>query len=306
MKPDQLASNIENIILKAIQDFDEGLASSQVNAYNKLIALMKEISIDSKGLIKRTAANVKVLKGITKALNETLLTPTYKARVAKYLRAYDTIENEQLLYFKTIKASFEASAMLETIKSSTIESVVSSLTEIGLEEYFTKPLKEIIYRNISTGGSYAEFQQEIREYIIGTPEVEGRFLKYTRQITNDTISSYNAQYNQSASQDLGLVFYKYLGGKKDTTRAFCEERYGKFFHIEEVKGWGRGERCCGLSWPQNKKWAGMRKGTNENNILIFRGGYLCRHQIIAVSEAIVPETVINRAIQEGYLNKQAA
>jgi hypothetical protein len=303
MEPETLASNIEDIILKSIKDFDEGLAKSQVAAYNKMIGLIKELSLDSAGNIKRTAANIKLLKGITKSIQDTLLTPAYKARVAKYLNGFDSIANEQLLYFKAIKVGYEASIIQETIKSSFVDSTIGALTETGLNEYFTQPLKDIVYRNISSGGSYATFQQEIKDYILGNDKIDSKLLRYTRQITNDSISNFNGEYNQSISQDLGLVFYKYLGGKKDTTRAFCEERYGKFYHIEEVKGWGKGERCCGLHWPQNKSWAGMRTGTNENNILTFRGGYSCRHQIIAVSQAIVPKDVIKRAKDQGVFSE---
>jgi hypothetical protein len=301
MKPEALASNVEDIILTAVQDFNEGLEKSQVTAYNKLIAEFKNLAIDSRGNIKRTAENVKVLKKINKAINDSLLTPTYKKRVSTYLKSFDLIESEQLNYFAALTEGAKATTMMEAVKVQAIESTISSLAETGLQEYFTKPLKDIIIRNISTGGSYAEFQEEIRTYILGNKEVDGQFLRYTRQITNDSLSVYNRNYNDGVSKDLGLVFYKYTGGLKDTSREFCEERNGKYFHIEEIKGWGRGEKCCGLSYPQGKKWPGMRKGTNENNILSFAGGYACNHQMIAVSESIVPKEVIERARDKGYL-----
>lgn len=302
MQPDKLASNIEDIILTAVKDFNEGLEKSQVTAYNKLLAEIKNLSLDARGNIKRTAENVKILKRISKAMNDVLLTPTYKKRVRDYVGSFQKIADEQGLYFRVIEKAFEASFMLEAVKTQAIESAITSLTETGLEEYFSKPIKDILYRNISTGGSYSSMQEEIREFILGNDEVDGRFLRYTRQITNDSLSVYNRNYNDTISQELGLQFYKYTGGLKDTSREFCEERNGKFFHREEIKSWGKGEKCCGLSWPQNKKWPGMRKGTNESNILSFAGGYLCSHSIIAVSEAIVPEEVIERAREKGYLN----
>lgn len=305
MKPEQLASSIDGIISKATENFIEGLEKSQVSAYTKLIGLVKELAIDSKGNIKKTAANIKILKGITKSMSDTLLTPKYKQRVGAFIKAYDKIEDEQLTYFQVIKEGYQASAMLEVIKTQAIDSAITALTETGLETYFSQPIKDIIVRNITTGGSYSEFQEELRTFIIGNEEVDGRFLQYTKQITNDSISTYNAQYNQSVSEELGLVFYKYTGTEKDTTREFCRERKNKFFHIEEIKSWGEGEKCCGLSWPSKKEgrayWPGMRKGTNKSNVMAFRGGYLCMHQLIAVSEGIVPKDVIDRARDAGYL-----
>lgn len=305
MTPDQLASNVEDIILKAIDDFNEGLQSSQVNAYNTMVGLIKELDLDRNGNIKRTASNVRKLRGITKSIEDTLLTDTYKKRVSKYIKSYDSVGAQQNLYFATIKKGFEVAPTLEIIKNEAVDSVVSSLTETGLQEYFSAPIKNILYRNISTGGSFSSMQEELRTHILGTAETDGAFLKYTKQITSDSLSGYNATYNNAVSKDLGLVFYKYTGSSKDTTREFCLERKNKFYHIEEVKNWGNGEKCCGLHYPVKKNgkpsWPGMRKGTNENNIITFRGGYSCMHQLIAVSQGVVPDEVVKRAKEKGYL-----
>lgn len=305
MTAEQLGSNIEDIILKAVGDFNEGLESSQVNAYNKTLSLIKELTLDANGNIKKTAQNVKVLKGISKSIEETLLTDTYKKRVGKYLKVFDAVEKEQVLYFSVIKEGFKANATLEAIKGTTIENTVSALTEAGLNQAFTEPVKQILYQNISTGGSYTTLANQLREYIVGTEDAEGAFLRHTKQVTKEAVKTYNSTYNQSVSQDLGLVFYRYVGGLKDTSREFCTERNKKYFHIEEIKSWGKGEKCCGLSWPVKKNgvpyWDGMKKGTNENNIIINRGGWECNHQYVAVSQAVVPEEVIKRAKEAGYL-----
>jgi hypothetical protein len=75
---------------------------------------------------------------------------------------------------------------------------------------------------------------------------------------------------------------------KDTSREFCDQRHGKYFHRKEVEAWA------------NLSWAGKIQGTNSSNIFIYRGGYHCRHQLIPVSAASVPRSVIERAINEGY------
>lgn len=305
MTAEELASNIEDTILKAVGDFNEGLESSQVNAYNKMLSLIKELSLDSRGNIKKTADNVKILKNISKSIEDTLLTDTYKKRVGKYLKTFDALEKQQNLYFSVIKEGFKANATLGAIKTQAIDSTVAALTEAGVNQVFTEPIKNILYQNISTGGSYSTLTNQLREFMVGTDQVDGAFLRHTKQVTKESVKTYNATYNQSVSQDLGLVFYRYVGGLKDTSRAFCEERNKKFFHIEEIKSWGKGEKCCGLSWPVKKNgapyWEGMKKGTNENNILINRGGWECNHQYIAVSQGVVPDEVVKRAKDAGYL-----
>lgn len=305
MTAEQLGSNIEDIILTAVEDFNEGLESSQVNAYNKLLGLVKELSLDSRGNIKKTAANVKVLRNISKAIEDTLLTDTYKKRVGRYLKAFDAVEAQQTLYFNVIKEGFKANPMLEAIKTQSIDNTIAALTESGLNQAFTQPVKDILIQNITTGGSYSTMTEQLREFVIGNEEIDGAFLRHTKAITTDAVKSYNATYNQSVSQDLGLVFYRYVGGLKDTSRAFCEERNKKYFHIEEIRDWGRGEKCCGLSFPVKKDggayWDGMKKGTNENNILTNRGGWMCNHQYVAVSQGVVPDDVVKRAKEAGYI-----
>ncbi len=304
MTTDQLASNIEDIILKAVGDFNAGLEKSQVTAYNKLIALIKDLKLDARGNIKSTAENIKLLRSINKAMEDTLLTDTYKKRVANYVGEFSKIQGAQAVYFNTIKKGFDGVAVLESIKTQSIENVISTLTESGLQEYFTNPIKNIITRNITTGGSYAALQEELRTYILGSEDIDGRFLRYTKTITTDSIRDFNSTYNDGISNYLGLDFKKYTGGLKDTSRAFCIERNGKYFHLEEIKAWGRGEKCCGLKLPDLKNggpsWDGMRKGTNESNITTFRGGNGCNHQFIGASTAIVPEEVIKRAEDKGY------
>ncbi len=53
-------------------------------------------------------------------------------------------------------------------------------------------------------------------------------------------------------------------------------------------------------------WAGMYKGTNADNIMTWLGGYNCKHSIIPVSLAIVPMSVIQRAIDAGYFKPTKA
>jgi hypothetical protein len=305
MTAEQLASNIEDIILKAVDDFNQGLESSQVNAYNKLLGLVKELSIDARGNIKKTAENVKILRNVSKSIEDTLLTDTYKKRVGKYLKSFDAVQAEQTIYFNVIKEGFKVNPMLEAVKSATVDNTIAALTESGLDQAFTQPVKDLLIKNISTGGSYSAMTEQLRAFVIGSEDVDGAFLKHTKAITTDAVKSYNATYNQGVSQDLGLQFYRYVGGLKDTSRAFCEERNKKFFHIEEIKDWGKGEKCCGLEWPHKKNgvayWDGMKKGTNENNILINRGGWECNHQYVAVSQGVVPDEVVERAKEKGYL-----
>lgn len=287
--PDKVASNIEDIILEATTNFSDGLEASQQKAFNRLMKLVKDLDLDSKGRIKRTVKNLKTLRGVNKSIEDTILTPSYKSKVQDYLGSFDSIGTEQSTYFKLIEKGFSAQdAFLQEIKAQSIETASSNLLETGISQNFTTPIKNILQRNITTGGNFASMVDEMRTYIIGDKEIDGGLLRYAKGITKDSLHVYSGQYNQSVTEDLGLVFYKYSGGLKDSSRDFCESRAGKYFHKEEIKTWA------------SKTWDGKMKGTTENTIFQNVGGYGCTHLLIPVSESIVPKDVIERARKEGY------
>ena len=73
----------------------------------------------------------------------------------------------------------------------------------------------------------------------------------------------------------------------DDSREFCVERAGNYYHKDEVSAWA------------NLDWQGKRRGTTESTIFIYAGGYRCLHQIIYVSELVVPDEVVRRAKTKG-------
>ena len=79
----------------------------------------------------------------------------------------------------------------------------------------------------------------------------------------------------------------YAGGELPTTRPFCEERVGKFFHYKEIESWA------------SENWAGKNSETTAQNIYEYLGGWNCQHTLIPVTIEMVPQEVIDRNIESG-------
>jgi hypothetical protein len=124
--------------------------------------------------------------------------------------------------------------------------------------------------------------QEVRDYVKGTPDFDGRLLSYSKGIVRDALTIYARSFQQSVTADLGLKWYLYAGGLMDTSRPFCVERAGNYYHESEIKAWAHLE------------WAGKMRGTSESSIFQFVGGYFCGHQLIPVHESIVPKVDLDR------------
>jgi hypothetical protein len=144
----------------------------------------------------------------------------------------------------------------------------------------------IISQNINGGGSYSGFLEQLRSNVIGIQN-EGKLMRYSRGILNDTLFNYSRAYQQSVTSSLGLEYYYYAGGTIKDSREFCIEHHDNYYHQLEVEAWA------------SEDWQGKRPDTTESSIFIYAGGFSCRHSIIPVDISIVPQEVIDRNIVNG-------
>jgi hypothetical protein len=97
--------------------------------------------------------------------------------------------------------------------------------------------------------------------------------------------------------DLGLVWFKYVGGLIETTREICQllieakKECMPYIHISQFDEILRGEVCGHQAEIYDKTGLphGMIEGTNVGNLQTRAGGYRCRHQFVPVSSSIVPQ-----------------
>lgn len=207
-----------------------------------------------------------------------------------YARGVGELDALNNSYFNTITSAFTPNKQFLTqLKKQLISEINTFILQDGLQANVSLPLTSILNKNINAGGSLSGFLEELRTYIIGSPELNGQIVRHARTWTRDALFNYSRAYQQAITSDLGLEFYKYIGGIVKDSREFCIERTGKFFHHREIE-----------LWAELPKWQGRRVGTTESSIFIFAGGWNCNHSIVPVDISIVPEDVIQRAITAGY------
>jgi hypothetical protein len=107
----------------------------------------------------------------------------------------------------------------------------------------------------------------------------------------------------AASEQAGIVFYRFQGRPIKTTRPWCLAREGKVWHIEEIREWGR-QAAAGQGWD------GMVEGTNEQTIMTYLGGWYgdrsaCRHVLVPVLASRVPAEDMERMRAKGLLGANA-
>jgi hypothetical protein len=285
MTPEELAFLIEDLILGADKRFAASISRVQKDLHAQLVSVLKDLELDSDGYIKQTAQNRRVLTIADRKINEVFGEPNYVGAVTSYVAVVPKLDAANIKYFKGIDELFEPNKQyLKSLQKETISTVEKYVLQDGLQSQIIQPLSQILNQNVNSGGRFDGFLEQIRTYVVGNPDVEGRALSYSRTFLKNAMFQYSRTFQESITSGLGLDWYLYSGGLMDTSREFCIERAGKYYHRKEIEAWA------------DLDWHGKIPGTTASSIFVFVAGYGCLHSLIAVSDFIVPEEDKKRII----------
>lgn len=282
MEPNELAERIENLIIASSDRYAMAIMRVQNQLYGNLVLHLKNLEL-SDGYIKQNAANRKILRDAQGEFDVTISNSSYQSSLEKHLRVVPKINELNTLYFQSIESAFLPNKnFLKSLQSQMIKNVNELILQDGLRSQIKLPLNQILEQNVSTGGTFNGMLKQVKDFIVGNNNAEGRLLRYTKTYTSDILFQYARSFQQSITADLKLEWYLYSGGLIDRSREFCIERAGKYFTQSEVENWAK------------LTWKGKDPLTTESSIFILCGGFSCRHQLIPVSEIVVPKDDLDR------------
>lgn len=291
---DRSVNDILKTIDEAITKFQKVVPSIQRKILQELQPLIKELDVKD-GRLLNNVRNLKRIGELKNKLEKIIINPEYKKFVNSFIENFTTIGNLQQDYFKQFNQKFSPKKTLPLIKQIAIESTINDLVGQGMSNSVIEPVRTIILQNTTTGGSYAKFQEQLRNHILTNETGDGSLEKHTKQITTDAINQYSAQYHDAIAQDLQFNWMQYIGSNITTSRQFCilltKKRWIHKSELPEVlKGHIDGEKCK-LSKTTNLP-LGMIPGTNPDNFKVLRGGYTCGHQVFWVPDSSVPKDLL--------------
>lgn len=282
------------------------MPAAQAAAMDEILMRLRSLDLDSGGKIKATVKNLRLIDSLRNKLVGIILNDDYVEDLKEYVKAFRDVTSLQNSYWKTIESDFTPRPLLKEIRKQAVTDTVNKLTEAGIGTNIADKLTDILRTNITSGGSYKELEQQLRDSLMNNRTGEGILEKYTKQITTDALNQYSAQYTQTVSGDFGAEWYQYQGTDIKTTRCFCDAMTDQpYFHISEIPRLLKGQNLQCTSpdgtkkdvelYPKTKLPYGMIEGTNPENFFIRRGGYNCGHQIRPVlRESSVPLDVRQR------------
>lgn len=282
--PDELLSRIERF---------------QKKLYSRLIAIVDDLTREG-GFLKADAQNLRKQISISSGLKDDLFGDEYLDIVNDYIKEFDAQSKINDLVIKKQFKEFDSSEFAKVTLEKSKLSAHELLLDTPLETEFLKPLDELLTNSITSGASWNDTVQNIRDFVEGNEDVDGRLLNYSKQIAHDAFAEADRSYTNAVADDLESEWFLYSGGELPTSRCFCDERHEKYFHYKEVEAWGRGENIGDCR--SGDLWAGANRNTNEKTIFIYAGGYNCEHSIMPVSVFSVPKSVLQRNIESGNYN----
>ena len=293
----------------------------QSGLYKLMLAEVKRLDTDG-DKVKVTVKNLSILASIKNKLNRIILNPDYKAEIKEFAKAFNEVYKLQFDYWKAAEATFKPRPLLKAVRNQAITDVVQQLTTQGVSANVSDAIIGILRTNITSGGSYKDLADQLRQSLTNTPESKGILDRYVKTITNDSINQFNRQYTQIVSTDLGYTWFRYMNTEIDTSRPFCQAMVenNSWFHISQVpemlQGKYLGQRMRYTDnidgevksvqlYAKTNLPAGMVAGTNPENFFTRAGGWNCGHSIQPVNERQVPvdvrEKVYQMAEYKGWL-----
>lgn len=286
-------NDISKLIKKALSGFDKSIPGME----KKLLSLMQdEIKrLDTKGdRIAATVKNLSILASIKGKLNRIILNPEYRGEIKEFAKAFQSVYSLQFEYWKKIETAYKPRPLLKAIRNQAISDVVSNLTSMGLSS-ISDSITSILRTNITTGGSYVDLAEQLRQSIVNTPGSKGILDRNIKTIASDAINQFSRQTMTLVSSDLGYVWYRYMNSDIETTRCFCDQMTDRdYFHISEVPRLIEGKEFDCDIYARTKLPYGMIEGTNSDNFFVRAGGWNCRHSIQPVAKLQVPKEVQER------------
>lgn len=302
---DQLLKEKISILEKSPETFTNSVDKIQLRLLKEVIKLTEKLELDG-NKIKVSLKNIALIEEINQKLEGALTKGEYFKSVQALLADMDQAAVLTNKFMEKTIDNFEKSKLADAVyKLQRTKAAELLIGKSSMDSNFLQPVKNTILDAVTQETTLQQLTKNLNETIIGTNQYEGKLLRYTKQIANDSLAVTDRVYTTTISNELSIEFYQYVGGEVDDTRCFCEVRNGKYFHRKEIEAWGNGKVTKGLEDDKSasecgKDWQGKFRGTNSSNIFNWLGGYNCKHSLVPKSLISVPKTVLNRAISKGY------
>jgi len=286
MTIDELIKKKIEILENEPEKLGEAAVKSQLYIWEQVQEQIDKFeTVDGKIVVNNK--NIRILYKVIDTLKESINNTDFQKAMKAFVNSFDEATTISDRLAKEIEKGFKPNKAQKDLVQLAKDNAVSTLIGEGLAARLTQPFVELLAANVSAGNSLLETRKQLKKFVLGTKDSDGRLLANVRTNSATALAVADASYSAAVAEQVGAVWFRYAGSVIDTTRPFCKERAGKYYHKKEIESWANGD------------WKGEIAGTTSRTIFSFRGGWNCRHSINMLNIRVVPQSVIQRNIDNG-------
>lgn len=203
----------------------------------------------------------------------------YAPAISDYLDTFSTIEETNIALHKSYN-----DLEVDVKKLAPARRLVYDRTRYylkqGIRESYVMPAKLLLMQQVTTGITLEDAEKQLRQwdqgkYTTGNAPA-GRpapnLQRYAVQLSRDSLYQFDGQINNIVKNEYDLNAFIYVGDIIEDSRPLCRHLvslHRKIFTSELPE--------LLQQFPE-----GLYPDTNEDNFMVYRGGFSCRHQTFAV------------------------
>ena len=260
----RLILKLDRKLKEASEQITAAFRESSLDITHTILAPLSALDLRN-GNIKSTTANLKKIKS-TQTLAATTIGSAFQIALAEAAELLRGVKAETLAFY-----SAEAVNALTLAQDAALTDAIDVML-LSLSQYrdsLTTSVVLSLAEAIATTPNLDMVEKRLLGIFFPSSEVGGKsFMTSIELASSEATQMLSAQVHKLIAEANSVSKYLYEGPSDSDNRPFCAERVGKIFSTEEVESWN------------SLNWAGKKPG----NVWLNRGGYNCRHHLIAMIE----------------------
>jgi len=261
---DQYKKNITFVSMSLatpyVDKFLQGMATSGVALYNKIIGDVRSMNVNEFGLTSG-AYNSAVIQDVAQTMSEFFDSPTYEKRLEDLHNSLPKISTEIVLASqKKFKRDLPPDLIDQLIKfqDTYADQLERVLMDENVEADIIAPFVNKAFYEIGNNSS-------LDSMVSIASDMKDAFVSYFITKVTTVVEQFERDMMATISNTFLVRRYLYKGANDDRCRPFCAERVGEVFDADTIEEWTL------------EDWDGKIPGTDATSIYVNLGGYNCRH-----------------------------
>ena len=283
---DKIMTDLGATMDGSVKGVFDAATKAQKIIYDLILKQLNAMDVEG-GRLVPTQDYAARLAVITRQMDE-VLRRDFAPAVNRYLRTYDTIDEIAVKLARDYNQIKIDLGQLNPARKSIYRQAKTLLTA-GLDPNYKDPVKYILAQAATSGMSIRQARKTLQNWDDGkmstgqnlvTNQPSPRLSTYASHISRDAIFGYQGAEQELIKQTYGFSKFLYNGGIIGDSRTFCRLLVAERRKIgfNELNGFiKKAAEIDNKPWPD-----GMKPGTKESNFSVNRGGWECRHTVLAV------------------------